>query len=31
MKYFFTLNVAMGGNLEGATDPGFAQSTMEID
>ncbi|WP_456315216.1 family 16 glycosylhydrolase [Pseudomonas shirazensis] len=29
--FFLILNVAMGGNLGGAIDPAFTQSTMEID
>jgi len=31
MKYFFTLNVTMGGNFGGPIDPAFTQSTMEVD
>ncbi|MBT8273907.1 MAG: glycoside hydrolase family 16 protein, partial [Bacteroidia bacterium] len=30
-EFFFLLNIAMGGNLGGAIDPGFTESTMEID
>ncbi len=29
--YFMILNIAMGGTLGGAIDPGFTQDTMEID
>jgi beta-glucanase (GH16 family) len=29
--FFFILNVAIGGDLGGAIDPNFDQSTMEID
>ncbi|MBF0695465.1 MAG: glycoside hydrolase family 16 protein [Flavobacterium sp.] len=29
--FFLILNVAMGGTFGGAVDPGFVQSTMEID
>ena len=29
--FFFILNIAMGGNLGGAIDPGFTESTMEVD
>ncbi|MEL1245057.1 glycoside hydrolase family 16 protein [Flavobacterium sp. DGU11] len=29
--FFLIMNVAMGGNLGGAIDPGFTQSTMEVD
>jgi beta-glucanase (GH16 family) len=29
--FFFILNVAMGGNLGGAIDGSFTQSTMEVD
>ncbi|NND53151.1 MAG: family 16 glycosylhydrolase [Flavobacteriaceae bacterium] len=30
-EFFFLLNIAMGGDLGGAIDPGFTESTMEID
>ncbi len=29
--FFLIFNVAMGGNLGGAIDPGFVSSTMEVD
>lgn len=29
--FFFIFNVAMGGNLGGAIDPSFTQSSMEVD
>ncbi len=29
--FFIILNVAMGGNFGGTIDPGFIQSTMEVD
>lgn len=29
--FFLILNVAMGGNFGGTIDPGFVQSTMEVD
>lgn len=29
--FFIILNVAMGGNFGGEIDPGFTQSTMEVD
>lgn len=30
-NFFMIMNVAMGGNLGGAIDPAFTQSTMEVD
>lgn len=30
-NFFLILNVAMGGNLGGAVDPGFSSGTMEVD
>ena len=30
-EFYILLNVAMGGNLGGAIQPGFNQDTMEID
>lgn len=30
-NFFLILNVAMGGNLGGTIDPGFVESTMEVD
>ena len=29
--FFLIFNVAMGGNLGGAIDPAFTESTMEVD
>ncbi len=29
--FFFIMNIAMGGTLGGAIDPGFTQDTMEVD
>ena len=29
--FFLIMNVAMGGNFGGAVDPGFTQSTLEVD
>jgi len=31
LDFFLIMNVAMGGTLGGAIDPGFTQSTMEVD
>jgi beta-glucanase (GH16 family) len=31
MDFYFTLNVAVGGNFGGPIDPAFTQSTMEVD
>lgn len=31
LDFFLIFNIAMGGNFGGAIDPGFTQSTMEVD